>query len=276
MNFIRRYYVLILFLILESIAINYYARSSSYTRAKIITTANEITKGINSALGSAENYLSLAKNNEVLVERIAELENELTEYRSREADTLGAENKATLARFAENMPYEYYTAKVIYNTITGQNNYFVINKGVRDGIEPNMAIMTVDGRVVGYVEMCTEDLSACMSIINRDFRLGGQIKGRDFFGSIRWDGINHRTVKLTEMPRYAEVNIGDSVVSVYSQRFPPNSFIGTVKRIDYSEDNTFYEIDVELAADLAKIKAVLVVRYEESEELDVLLNDLHY
>ena len=41
-EFLRRIYVAVLFVVFEAIAIGYYAHSSNYTQAKLLTRSNQV------------------------------------------------------------------------------------------------------------------------------------------------------------------------------------------------------------------------------------------
>ena len=49
-EFLRRIYVAVLFVVFEAIAIGYYAHSSNYTQAKLLTRSNQVVGGVNGCL----------------------------------------------------------------------------------------------------------------------------------------------------------------------------------------------------------------------------------
>ncbi len=263
--FLKKVYVLLLFIVLEAVAIHHYANSTSYAQARLLTFSNRLVGSTYRAFASVGEYFSLRRENDMLLDRIAVLENRLAHLSSSSAtdtlpDTPGKAN-----------PYFFSAAKIIYNTISRQDNFFVIDKGTRDGMEVDMAIVSADGKVAGYILDCSEKFSICMSILNRNFRIGGKLDKSEFFGSIYWDGERPDRVILSEIPKYAHFEKGDTVVSTYSVRFPSDLPIGTVEEATLSADETYYNLRIHLAADMASLTHVAVIRYDDREELSTLI-----
>lgn len=76
-EFLRRIYVAVLFVVFEAIAIGYYAHSSNYTQAKLLTRSNQVVGGVNGIFADIRSYFTLGRENERLLERVAVLEEEL-------------------------------------------------------------------------------------------------------------------------------------------------------------------------------------------------------
>ena len=171
---------------------------------------------------------------------------------------------------AGNVPYLSFQARVIKNSVFAQYNYFTINKGRMDDVEPNMAVLTPDGFVAGYVLDCSERYSVCMSVANRDFTMGGKGKNNEFMGSIAWNGDNYRRVNLENFPHYAPFAKGDTIISTISYRFPPDRIIGIVEEFEGSEDKMNSHLTVRLAADLSRLDRVLLVKFLGGEEFKEL------
>ena len=260
--FIKLIYIPLLFIIFEAVAINYYAHSTSYTRAKMLGASNSIAGGIYKQFSSIKDYFSLRKENNLLVEKITELENELEQYK---ALNPAPEEPPALYPTGEAAKYIYTSANVINNTIALQDNFITIDKGRLDGIEPNMAVITPEGTIVGIVQACSDKYSVCMSILNKDFRTAGRLKGSDDFGSVYWDCSSENMVQLTEVSKYATITPGDTVVTDYSSIFPPNIMIGTVQSAEMNIES-YYDIEVELFTPLRSIHKVLLVRYADQLE----------
>ena len=87
-EFLRRIYVAVLFVVFEAIAIGYYAHSSNYTQAKLLTRSNRVVGGVNGIFADIRSYFTLGRENERLLERVAVLEEELAFYRRSAADSV--------------------------------------------------------------------------------------------------------------------------------------------------------------------------------------------
>lgn len=258
--FLKRIHYVLLFIALEAIAIGVFLHGNVYQKARIAGASNRLVSGVYDKLADISGYFGLRKENERLMQEIARLRSEMSAHLH--ADTLfGHTDSVPGLQY-----YQYQPARVIRNSISKRENYLTIDRGSLDGIEPEMALVSDDG-IVGYVVHCSDHFSVAVSILNtEEFRTSGRIQGSDFAGSIYWDGLSHREVVLDEIPKYADMEVGDTVVTTdYSYIFPPGQPIGTVKSFEMV-NGTFYKVRVRLFADLARIRYVYAVRYLEQEE----------
>jgi len=258
--FIKRIYIVVLFILMEALAMHYYAHSTSYTKARMLSVSNIAVGGIYGLLAELNAYFSLGSENRMLVEEIARLQNALAARR----DIPAAMPGDTLASGLTS--YVYTSARVINNSISQQENYLTIDRGSRDGVESNMAVVTPDGKMVGYTMECSEKYAVCMSVLHTGFRTSGKVKGGDFFGSVYWNGLDHTHVTLSEIPKYATLNRGDTIVTTnYSSIFPQGIVIGTIEGWELN-NATFFDVDIKLAAQLSKLKEVVLIRYMDASE----------
>lgn len=274
-EFLRRIHVVLLFIIIEAIALNYYAHSSFYTQAKILSRANSVVGGLQRSVFSVKHFFALRSENEILSARVAELENSLAAYREREANM--ATDTLTMAQidstFVEQLTqYSYLPARIISNTINRNRNFITLNRGRQHGIMEDMAVITPDGSMVGYVVGCSDRYSVVISILNGDFTTSGKISGDEHFGSITWNGHSPHKVQMSELTKYAEFEEGAPVVSSgLSHIFPEGVKIGFVESFTENENLTSFDVVVRLAADMTKISNVLVISnngYVEATELE--------
>ena len=260
--FLKRIAVPTLFILVEVLALGSYMRSTSFTRARLLTIANGVTGGVNERFSAVGDYFGLRKENRMLSARIVELEAQLAEW-------VEDPERVHIAT-DEFAPYLYGEARVIRNSVFSQHNFFTINKGLRDDVEANMAVLTPEGYVAGYVIDCSERFAVCMSVANRDFTMGGKGAHNEHMGSLSWDGRNFHRVHLENIPHYANFSPGDTIVSTVSYRFPPDRIIGIVEEFETSEDKMNSHLTVRLAADLSKLDRVLLVKFMDGEEYDTL------
>lgn len=281
-EFIRRIYVVLLFILIEAIALNYYARSSFYTQAKILAHANSVTGALQQSIFSLRHYFTLRSENEMLAQRVAELENALTIYREQERQTqtdtltMAAMDSTMLASLSQ---YRYTTARVISNTINSSHNFITLNRGRQHGVLVDMAVVTPDGAMVGYVLECSERYSIVMPMLNTEFRTSGKISGDEHFGSISWDGTSPHRVQMSELTKYSEFEIGDEVIaSGLSQYFPEGVRIGYVESLKENENHTSYDVEIRLAADMTRLSNVILIEntnYTEIYELENATRSSH-
>ena len=274
-EFLRRIHVVLLFIIIEAIALNYYAHSSFYTQAKILSRANSVVGGLQRSVFSVKHFFTLRSENEMLSARVAELEHSLAAYREREANM--ATDTLSMAQidsaFVEQLTqYSYTPARIISNTINRNRNYITLNRGRQHGITEDMAVISPDGSMVGCIVGCSDRCSVAISILNDKFTTSGKIVGDDHFGSITWNGRSPHKVQMSELTKYAEFEVGAPVVSSgLSHIFPEGVKIGVVESFSENDNQTSFDVVVRLAADMTKVSNVLVISndgYIEATELE--------
>ncbi|MFI3328131.1 MAG: rod shape-determining protein MreC [Rikenellaceae bacterium] len=257
-----------LFVLLESGAIVFYAHSDSYTQAKLLGYSSQVAGGVGSFWGGVNSYFGLREENEELLQRIVELEQTVAKYNMVLSDSL---IYAAAGRGYKGEEQIYRRARVVSNTINKRNNYLMINRGESSGVSDGMAVVTPQGEMVGYVVNSSRNYSVVMSILNGGFRSSGKLNGDQHAGSLFWNGVDVYRVQMQELSKYANIYIGAKIVSTgFSQIFPEGITIGSVVDARLNQAQTSYDVDIELAADISSLKAVLVIdnsRYGEGRKL---------
>lgn len=262
--FIKKSYVAIIFIVLEIVAIRSYAHSTPYTQSRLLALSNRVFGSVYDAIDGVGYYFSLRKENARLTARIAELENALDVCREmlpERADSV-----------AETMhKYEYIAAGVISNSINRPQNFVTLDKGFNDGVNIEMAVLSPEGFVVGYVVNCSENYSVAMTLLNTDMRASGRLVADGCSGSIHWSGGDPEVVDFDDVSKYAALKEGEAVVTTgFSHYFPEGLPIGTVESFELSGSQTTYRARVRLAADIARLHNVLLVNNTAADEVRAL------
>ncbi len=241
LRFLIRYYPLILFLVFEILAIIFISRSSSFHSARIYKVKHVILGGINRKYDNISTYLSLAKESYF---------NPSNRFRP---DT------------SDDKKFVFIGARVINNSTNKQYNFLILNKGKKQGIEPEMAVISDHG-IVGMVKETTDNFSSVISVLNREFFPNAMIKRNRYFGYIEWPGRRYDKVVLKEIPLHVNVRIGDTIItSGHSAIFPEGILVGTVESFK-PEEGIFYEITVKLSTDYKNLTDVILIKNLMKEE----------
>lgn len=268
---------MLLFIAIEAIALNYYAHSSYYTQAKILSRAHSVAGGIQSSIFGVKHYFTLRSENEVLAQRVAELESRLANYREKEINTIT--DSLTVQRLDSAMveslsQYRYTTARIIANSISRNRNFITLNRGLMHGVVEDMAVISPSGMMIGYVVGCSERYSVVLPMLNIDFRTSGKIVGDEHFGSISWSGASPYKVEMTDLSKHADIEIGDEVVATgLSHYFPEGIKIGYVESYTINDTQTSYNVTVRLAADMTKLNNVILIENIDYGEIKALENN---
>ena len=256
LNFLLKYNYWFLFILLEVICFVLLFRFNNYQQSVYFTSANVVTGKVYEVSGSVSSYFHLKSVNEDLLDRnmlleqqIANLENAL---RERQVDSVIVNSIRNL----DNKDYQIFKAHVIRNSLNQADNYITLDKGSSSGIRPEMGVVDGNG-VVGIVYKTSPNYSLVISVLNSKSSI---IVGSEYFGYLKWEHGDSRYAYLKDLPRHAEFNLGDTVVtSGYSTVFPAGVMVGTVDDMSDSNDGLSYLLKIKLATDFGKLGDVRVI-----------------
>lgn len=275
LNFILRYstwFVFAFYVLLSCILLT---KRDDYHASVLLSSANSLTGGVYKAASSVSGYFNLRRINESLQESNAHLENEIlnlrneiSEYKSllNDFDSTAVNKKLSQNRF------DYILSTVINNSTRHPRNYFTINKGSKDGIEPGMGVVDHNG-IVGIVNVAGPNTSRVISILNETQHFSVKLKDTPYVGSLSWHGGDPSIAYVEEIPRHAKYQIGDTIVtSGYSTTFPDGITVGTVMNRIKAADDNFFIFKIRLASDFKTLSTVKVIKDSYKNELDSLAN----
>ena len=259
LNFLLKYNYWFLFILLEVICFVLFFRFNNYQQSVYFTSANVVTGKVYEVSGSVSSYFHLKSVNEDLLDRnmlleqqIANLENAL---RERQVDSVIVNSIRNL----DNKDYQIFKAHVIRNSLNQADNYITLDKGSSSGIRPEMGVVDGNG-VVGIVYKTSPNYSLVISVLNSKSSISCKIVGSEYFGYLKWEHGDSRYAYLKDLPRHAEFNLGDTVVtSGYSTVFPAGVMVGTVDDMSDSNDGLSYLLKIKLATDFGKLGDVRVI-----------------
>ena len=259
LNFLLKYNYWFLFILLEVICFVLLFRFNNYQQSVYFTSANVVTGKVYEVSGSVSSYFHLKSVNEDLLDRnmlleqqIANLENAL---RERQVDSVIVNSIRNL----DNKDYQIFKAHVIRNSLNQADNYITLDTGSSSGIRPEMGVVDGNG-VVGIVYKTSPNYSLVISVLNSKSSISCKIVGSEYFGYLKWEHGDSRYAYLKDLPRHAEFNLGDTVVtSGYSTVFPAGVMVGTVDDMSDSNDGLSYLLKIKLATDFGKLGDVRVI-----------------
>jgi len=273
--FIRRYFTFITFLALQGFALWFLFNFNRFHRAKFLGMANEITGRINTQYNKVEDYFTLKEENKKLQRFNDSLLNLLpTNFMARDTNQFEIRDSIPFDTTGKLRRYLFRSATVVYNTVNAQKNYIQLNRGSRQGIRDNMAVISSDGKAVGVVVNVSDNFCQVMSLLHVQSNLSATLKRSGELGTIEWDGKDPRYLLLKKLPKTIVVNPGDTVVtSPYSYNIPPGYMVGTVEKVDVDNTSGFYLLKVKTAANFYNLQHVHVIENLDREEQALLFND---
>jgi rod shape-determining protein MreC len=270
LRFLLRYHLFILFVSLEAFCFYLVYRNNKYNEVAYVNVANSISGKVYASYKGGIDYFYLKRYSDSLVQENASLRQQLLESKFDNRVDSGTVSDSA-KRFVQN--YTYLTARVIRNSVNRSTNLIYLDKGKLHGVDKQMGVIAPNG-IVGQVISVTDNYAAVMSVLSKGFKVSAKFKKNEYFGNLHWDGISSTTAVLEEIPKHVPVKEGDTVLtSGYSQLFPRNVMIGTVKKVKSYPDKTFLDVTVKLSTDFGNLSYVYVTKDLRKQEI-VLLDSL--
>lgn len=270
-EFIKRIYVVVLFLLMEGGALWCYATSTPYTEAKILSRTTAVGGAVSGWITGVGHFFSLPDENRMLTQRIAELEEQLGA--ERELRQTMAIDSTFMATIMEDAHFRYMPARVVSMTTNRQRNYLVLDRGFEHGVAEDMCVITPERELVGYIVSVSERYAVVMPMLNRNFSIGGRLTHNGYVCSVLWNGGSSYEVEAIELSVYAEPEVG-MTIDVSSERLPEGITIGTIKSIELNTTQTAYSVVLDIAANMATLDNLLIVENTHHHELQNLLEDI--
>tara|TARA_R110002124_G_scaffold101230_3_gene248681 strand:- start:4037 stop:4864 length:828 start_codon:yes stop_codon:yes gene_type:complete len=267
--FFRKYKYFLFFLLLEIIALFFTINNNNFHKSKFISSANEITGGFYKKTSKISNYFNLKFQNEELISENEELKNLLEKYISKTDSTVSVSIIDSTLNYQK---YTYTKAKVYSNNYHNPNNFILLNKGENQGVNKEMAVVNSKG-VIGITEDVSANYARVQSILNSNSKINAKLKNSSHFGTLVWNGKDYNIVQLEDLPRQANMKVGDTIITGgKSIIFPEGILIGTIQKIYTKSSNKF--IDIKLFNDMSNIGNVYIITALEKEEIHSLNNTL--
>ena len=271
-NFLLKYNYWFLFVILEVAGFVLLFRFNNYQQSVYFTSANTVVGAVYEVSGGISSYFHLKSVNEDLLDRNMLLEEQINNLekalKERQLDSIAVNS----IRKMPQKDYQLFKARVIKNSLNLADNYITLDKGSSSGIHSEMGVVDGNG-IVGIVYETSPSYSVVISVLNSKSNISCKIVGSDYFGYLKWEHGDSRYAYLKDLPRHAEFNLGDTVVtSGFSTVFPEGIMVGTVDDMSDSHDGLSYLLKIKLATDFGKLSDVRVIARNGQQEQKELEN----
>lgn len=253
-----------IFIILEIAAFGLLSHSSSLQDMWLERISYKIRLTLWRSGESVRNYFLLEKQNHDLSEKNHYLTEQLVSLNGK---LLSKESDSLMINAGSD--FKCIPAIIVKMSRNVQRNYFILDKGRNDGVEPLSGVITAKG-VVGIISSVGENYSYGLTLMNPEINVSSRIGRNGIVASMVWDGKHSNKAELVEVPSYSPTERGDTLwTSGFSSIFPPDiplGIIGEYKVIG----NTNKQVDVDLFEDFSVVRFVTIVRNTSKEEIENL------
>lgn len=238
------------------------------------STANQFTGKINAQYSKVEYYFQLKKTNDSLIAANARLYNKLkADFNLPDSAPRIVIDTIRIDSVLQPRKYLYLPAKVVANSVAGQNNFIALGRGSGQELRINMGVIDINNAVVGIITDVSADYAVVMSLLHKDSHISGKLLKGGETGTVTWDGKTPNLLTLTGIPKSAKVAKGDTIISSgYSTSLPKGLMVGTVQDVIPETSTNNFTIRFRSAANFYNIEYVYVIDNREQEEINKLLD----
>ncbi|QWU15090.1 rod shape-determining protein MreC [Paenibacillus sophorae] len=222
------------------------------------------------------NLKNLAEENERLKITVAQYTREKVQYNILAARVAEYEKLLRFTRSQSNKyNYEYHYAQVISLTTEPSNNTLVIDLGARDGVKPNMSVISEKGLVgiISQVSNFTSTVKLLTMMDSSDPNSQPPIAATAFgkinqtFGMVeRYDQQTQRLI-MTRIDEKDPMAVNDMIISSgIGGLYPQGLIIGTVESVGVGEFGLTKTAVIKPAAGFEDWKSLLVVFTPQEEQ----------
>ncbi len=269
--FLRKYRFFLFFLLLETIALSLVINNHSFHRSKFVSSANGITGGFFNKVSSISDYFQLAEENSELIEENTTLKNRY-EQLLHTLDSVSEFRVIDTTQYYQQ--YIYISGRIQKNQYSRANNFLTIDLGVRDSIDKEMAVINSKG-VIGITEKVSSNYARVQSILNSKSSISVKLKkDNNQLGNLQWDGKDYNIVQLLGLPRQADIQKGDTIItSGNSAIFPGGIPVGTAIDVQGGETSVNRVVNVKLFNDMSSLKNIYVIKNFDKIEIRQVESD---
>ena len=262
--YLLRYGSFVLFLLLEGICIFMLVNYNESQKEIFLNSSGNFNGRVNSFTHRVGEIYSAHRELDSLAQVVRNL-------RTQNLYLVSVLQENALDTISIDTNFAYKAARVIQNSTNKSNNFITINRGSTQGVRPRMGVVSDNG-IIGVVRDVSDNFSTVMSILHRQSSVSCTIKHSAFFGNLSWVGLNPETVYLEDIPKHADIEIGDTIqTSGYSRHFPRGLDVGKVKDISLGQGSNSYTIEVQLFNDMNNLEVVYILEDKHSTEIDSLI-----
>ncbi len=253
-----------LFVILEIISFALLTHSYSYQRMLRFNAASDISGGLYESYHNITAYFHLKEKNRQLLAENARLYNMLL---------TGMLSQDSNYRVHEDSSFLYIPATVIRNTINQPNNFIVLDRGKKQGVEKEMGLISDKG-IAGIVIGVSKNYAIALSLLNTHTHISARIKKNDQLVNVVWDEGHRLNGLVIDIPAHIQLQKGDTIVtSGNSFIFPAGLNIGVVTAFEKSKNNSLNQARLQFCTDFNSLHYVYIIKNLDKKEKIKLLED---
>lgn len=227
--------------------------------APVRYAANALTSQAEQMYSYMFEYESLAAENEVLRQRISELEDE-----ARQADSYQRENERlrdALDLTEAHEDWDLVDGYIIARSSTDWTSTITINRGTAAGINEGMCALTENGEVIGLVSEAGSNYAVIKTILDSTIEISSTMASSGYNGMVQGGYTDGRKdlLRMDYLPSSAVIRNNDQVVTAGSTVYPRNLILGYVVDAGFDDTGVAKYAMLQPAVELGSLEQVFIL-----------------
>ena len=259
------YLLLLLYCSIAGLLIKF---EDSYSLKNFLSRGTELRAFISQRLSDISLYFNLDEENEKLTLQNSKLIADVIAQGNILRDSARVNHTA---RFIADKPISFTPARVVERRFNTRENVLIINAGSKQGLEPDMAVLTPDG-LVGRVIQVSNNYAKVMPVIHSEFSVSVVSGSNNTHGILRWNGEQEQIAQIHYVPLSSSIQAQEAVYTADFSTFALRG-IPVGKVLEVVPEKQFYRINVLLGVNFSALTYVLVARKTADPEKVGLMRD---
>ena len=205
---------------------------------------------VNAVVGWLDAGVGVYWENQKLKKRLAQMQMEADAMRAERVENARLRG---LLHLSQENPSDLASARVVARSLDRLGGSLTIDKGEKDGILPNRAVLTPDG-LVGRVDRSTSHEARVLTLLHRDCSVAVRVGRSRVDGVVQWEFGDRPMLSLLYVSAREDVQAGDDVLtSGLGGIFPEGVRVGSV-----TENGLMKEVQVRPAVNFRSLEDVLI------------------
>jgi len=210
---------------------------------------------VDAVVGWVDAGIGVYWENQKLKRRLAQVQIEVDETRSERVENARLRR---LLELSQENPFDLAAVRVIARSLDRLGGSLTIDKGSKEGILPNSAVITPEG-LVGRIERVSPHEARALTLLHRDCAVAVRVGRSRVDGVLEWEFGENPVLSLLYVSSQEDVKAGDWVfTSGLGGVFPEGVRVGTVSRVGIAENGLMKDVQVKPAVNFRGLEEVLV------------------
>jgi len=248
--------VLPLFIAQQPVGLSDIIRNSALTLSRPLLQVSQFASThLTHSIEQVQQHLHLWEDNQALKQEVSELKAQVEELSHNERENIRLKKLLVLRQKLAKL---VTMSNVLSRDITSWRDWLVLDKGKKNAVTKNMAVMTLEG-LVGRVLSAAGHSSRVMLITDVQSRVGVRVRETRDTGIVMGKGGPILTLKYID--RYAEIEEGQFVeTSGLGGLYPSGLLVGRITKVWMEKDGLYKAASVQPTANFSKLEEVAIVR----------------